>query len=121
MAGVTGIGLLSTVVVTPAVIGLEITSFVFSVFSVTSKFLSRKFLLKAKKHNEIKNLAESKLNSVIEHISNTINDNYISEKDFSLIISIVKKYEKMKEEIKIEKQSMPTEYLLDYFKEKLNR
>ena len=73
-------------------------------FSITSGFV-KKFLKtirnKKKKHNKIVVLARSKLNSIESKISKTLMDNEISQEDFETIINEEKKYQELKESIRI--------------------
>ena len=56
---------------------------------------------KKKKHNKIVVLARSKLNSIESKISKTLMDNEISQEDFETIINEEKKYQELKESIRI--------------------
>ena len=73
-------------------------------FSITSGFV-KKFLKtignKKKKHNKIVMLARSKLNSIESKISKALMDNEISHEDFEAIINEEKKYQELKESIRI--------------------
>ena len=53
-----------------------------------------------RKHNQIQILAESKLNTILDHISVALRDDIISDCEFTLILSELDKYTKMKEEIR---------------------
>ena len=55
---------------------------------------------KAEKHEKIKILAESKLNTIHNHISKALLDNSISNEEFSLILSEIEKYKSLKEKIR---------------------
>ena len=55
---------------------------------------------KSKKHDEIRVLAESKLNSSADRISIALNDDKISDEEFHLVLSEIDKYNQMKEEIR---------------------
>ena len=55
---------------------------------------------KARKHDLIRGLAESKLNTIADRISVALNDNKITEEEFRLILSEVDKYNQMKAEIR---------------------
>ena len=72
-------------------------------FSVTKGFV--KTFLKAtrnkKKHNKIVMLARSKLNSIESKISKALMDNEISHEDFETIINEEKKYQELKESIRM--------------------
>ena len=63
------------------------------------KTLGRKLQAKAKKHNQFRVLADSKLNTNSDHISAALADGKISDEEFRLILSEVDKYNQMKEEI----------------------
>ena len=80
--------------------GLEIGAFVCGVLGVTGKFVGRRLSLKAKKHDEIRVLAESKLNTIRDHVSSALIDGRISDEQFRLIIDEVCKYDRMKAEIR---------------------
>ena len=55
---------------------------------------------KAKKHNEIRVLAESKLNTIGSHVSKAIEDGCISQEELVLINEERPKYSEMKENIR---------------------
>ena len=100
--GASGIGLLSTVIAAPVVVGLEAAAGMSDggLAAVISKFVARHLRAKAKKHNEIRVLAESKLNTISDHISKAMQDDSISAEEFSLILSEEKKYDQEKERIR---------------------
>ena len=50
---------------------------------IVGKYISRQLLVKAKKHDEIRVLALSKLNSITDVISNALRDGRISPKSSS--------------------------------------
>ena len=58
------------------------------------------FKPKARKHNLILGLAESKLNTIADRISFALNDDKITEEEFRLILFEVDKYNQMKAEIR---------------------
>ena len=104
--GASGIGLLSTVIAAPVVVGLEAAAGVCGLAAVISKFVGRHLRAKAKKHNEIRVLAESKLNTISDHISKAMQDDSISTEEFSLILSEEKKYDQEKERIRQKKKEV---------------
>ena len=55
---------------------------------------------KATKHDEIRMLALSKLNTVHSHISKALDDCLISDEEYKLIRDEVEKYRTMKDEIR---------------------
>ena len=73
-------------------------------FSITGGFVKR-FLKtirnKKKKHNKIVMLARSKLNSIESKISEALINNEISHEDFMTILNEEKKYQELKESIRM--------------------
>ena len=55
---------------------------------------------KSQKHDLIRGLAESKLNTIADRISVALNDDKITEEEFRLILSEVDKFYQMKNEIR---------------------
>ena len=64
------------------------------------KFIGRRLAVKAKKHDGIRVLAESKLNTIADHVSRALMDGQISDQEFRLITDEVEKYSKLKSEIR---------------------
>ena len=91
-----GIGILSH----PFVLSLEIVALACGVLGIMGGFVSRHLAVKAKKHNEIRVLAESKLNTITDHVSSALVDGKISDEEFRLIMDEVDKYNQMKSDIK---------------------
>ena len=54
----------------------------------------------AKKHDKIKTLAESKLDTISSIVSKAVEDSHISHQEYQLILKEVEHYRKMKEEIR---------------------
>ena len=98
--GIGGVGLLSTVVAAPAALGLKIAALCWGLASVLCKFGGLRLQTKAKKHDEILVLAESKLNTISDHISKALEDHAISDDEFRLIVSEAGKYQDMKTQIR---------------------
>ena len=65
-----------------------------------SEQVNKKPSLKAEKHEQIKILADAKLNTVSNHISKVPIDNHISNEHISLISSELDKFIRIKQEIK---------------------
>ena len=103
--GVAGVGLLSTVIAAPVVVALEAGSLACGLAGIAGKYVSRRLLVKAKKHDEIRVLALSKLNSITDVISNALRDGHISPEEFKLVLDEVKKYEQMKADIQKKSRS----------------
>jgi hypothetical protein len=100
VVGAAGVGLLSTIVAAPVVIGMEAVTLVAGVLSIIGKQVSRKLSLNAEKHEKIRLLAEAKLSTINDHISKALQDNRISDEEHSLILSELNKFRQMKEEIR---------------------
>ena len=56
-----GIGLLSTIIAVPVAIGIQAGVIVCGLLGVGRKFIGQRLQAKAKKHDQIRGLAESKL------------------------------------------------------------
>ncbi|GFR88942.1 hypothetical protein ElyMa_002530500 [Elysia marginata] len=94
-----GCGLLTTVVDTPIIIGLECVALGCGALSLASSFISRKLSVKAKKHDEIRVLADCKLNSIAGLVSAALVDGQISDEEFLTVIDEANKYAQMKAEV----------------------
>ena len=97
--GAAGVGLLSTIIAAPVVAALEVAALTCGLASIAGKYVSRRLLVKAKKHDEIRVLALSKLNSIKDAISNALRDGHISPEEFKLVLDEVEKYGQMKGDI----------------------
>ena len=95
-----GVGLLSTIIATPVAIGLQAGAIVCELLGAGGKLVGRRPQSKARKHDLIRGLAESKLNTIADRISVTLNDDKITEEEFCLILSEVDKNNQMKAEIR---------------------
>jgi len=98
--GVSGVGLLSTIIAAPIVLGLEIAALSCGALGLAGKFVSRKLSVKAKKHDEIRVLASSKLNTITDHVSQVLTDGRVTDVEFRLILEEVTKYDELKKEIR---------------------
>ena len=85
--GATGVGLLSTIIAAPVVVALEAAALGCGLAGVGGKIISRKLIRKAKKHDDIRVLAISKLNSISDLVSKAIQDQQISSEEYSLILA----------------------------------
>ena len=86
-----GIGLLSTIIAAPVAIGIQAGAVVCGLLGAGGKLIGRKLQAKAKKHNQIPVLADSKLNTISDHVSAALADDKISDEEFRLILSEVDK------------------------------
>ena len=69
---ITGVGLLSTIVAAPAVIGIEAISIVMGLLRVVGNHAIENMSLKIEKHEKIAMLAASSLNTISSIISKSI-------------------------------------------------
>ena len=111
--GIGGVGLLTTVIAAPVVLGLEIAALGCGLLGVAGKFIGRRLSVKAKKHDEVRVLAESKLNTIADHVSRALTDGQISDEDIRLIIDEAQKYTQMKAEIRTGAQKAHAAVTLD--------
>ena len=111
--GIGGVGLLTTVIAAPVVLGLEIAALGCGLLGVAGKFIGRRLSVKAKKHDEVRVPAESKLNTIADHVSRALTDGQISDEEFHLIIDEVNKYTLMKAEIRAGAQKAHAAVTLD--------
>jgi hypothetical protein len=98
--GVSGIGILSTIIAAPVAIAMEGAALGVGLLGIISGFFSKKLAMKAEKHEKIKTLADAKLNTISDHISRALMDDNISDEEYSLILSEIEKFNGMKEEIR---------------------
>ena len=111
--GIGGVGLLSTIIAAPVVLGLEIAALACGALGVAGRFVGRRLAVKARKHDEIRVLAESKLNTITDHVSAALMDGRISDEEFRLIVDEVSKYNQMKAEIRAGARKAHTAVALD--------
>ena len=62
--------------------------------------MNKKLILKAEKHEKIKVLADSKLNTINDYISKALIDGDISDKEYELILNELEKFQVMLEQIR---------------------
>ena len=98
--GAAGVGLLSTIVAAPYVIMIEATALGTGLLSIVGKQINKRMIRKAEKHERIKTIAEAKLNTINDLISKALNDNHVSQEEFTLISEELTKYRQMKEEVR---------------------
>ena len=99
-AGAGGIGLLSTVVAEPTVIVIEGVALFTGLLSIIGKYSVKKSTSKAEKHERIKTIASTKLDTITSHISKALSDNKVTDEEFRLILEELEKYKVMKEEVR---------------------
>ena len=109
--GVTTGVLAGTGILLPFAIPFGITSACAASLGITCKFINRKLKRKFSKYSNIRQLAMSKLNSVLGIISKAIEDNKISDEEFKLVRDEMEKYNELKAQIqtKVSKNQNVTE------------
>jgi hypothetical protein len=99
--GMAGVALLTTVITAPVVIAMEAVALRTGATSIVFNLVCDKVLsIKARKHIRLMMLAESKMNTISDHISKALKDNHVSDDEFSLIMSQLTKFNQMKDEIR---------------------
>ena len=68
--------------------------------SVGFGYASKRLSHKVSKHEQTVSLAKAKVNTIHDLVSKSLKDNTISDQEFSLILSEVDKFEKLKQEIR---------------------
>ena len=81
----------------PVLLPLEIVAVVCGCMGVCVKAFKRKLMSKAQKHYEIKTIAESKLNSIKDSISEALSDGRISEQEFKTVLDELNKFNDLKD------------------------
>ena len=89
----TGIGM-------PISVVLASTGLLLGLGSVVSHKTQKIFNSKAKKHDKIKTLAESKLDTISGLVSKAVEDSHIDHQEYLLILKEIEHYRTMKEEIR---------------------
>ena len=92
--------LLSTGEGSPAALGLGAGGAVAGAFSLFGNIVARKTTIRAEKHLKIQTLASAKLDTISSHVSKALMDDFVSDKEFKLIMEELEKYKAMKEEIR---------------------
>ena len=97
---ITGVGLLSTIVAAPSVIGIEAISIVMGLLRVVGNRAIKNMSLKIEKHEKIAMLAVSSLSTMSSFISKALSDGSISDEEFSLILLEFKTFTRMKQDLR---------------------
>ena len=98
--GAVGIGFLTTTIAAPVVIACEGIALGAGLLSVIGGQVNKKLALKAEKHEKIKVLVDSKLNTINDYILKALTDGDISNEEFKLILSELEKFQVMLEQIR---------------------
>ena len=77
-----GVGLLSTIIAAPVDIGLQAGAIVCGLLGAGGKLVGRRLQAKARKHDLIRGLAKSKLNTIADRIPIALNDEKLPKGNF---------------------------------------
>ena len=97
---VASIVILTTGIGIPISVVLASTGLLLGIGSVVIHKTQKVFDSKTKKHDKIKTLAESKLDTISGIVSKAVEDSHISHQEYQLILKEVEHYRKMKEQIR---------------------
>lgn len=100
MTSMASVGLMSSVLGIPIAIGMQVVAIGTGVMNIVGRVVNKKFVAKANKHERIKDLAETQLNTIMAHVSQAWNDGKIDDEEFQLIVTEFMKYNELKEEIR---------------------
>ena len=103
--GKTGVGLLSTIVAAPAVMGIEGVSILMELLRVVGNHAIKKMSLKIEKHEKIAMLAVSSLNTISGLMSKSLTDGTISDEEYSVILLEFETFTRMKEDLRIKSKT----------------
>ena len=98
--GVAGVSLLSTIIAAPIVIGMEVAALGTGLLGIVGGQLNKRLMRKAEKHEKIKTVADTKLNTISDLVSKALSDDAISDEEYTLILAELGKYRQMKEEVR---------------------
>ena len=105
MIGITRVGLFSTLVAAPAVIGMEAASIVMGLLRVVGNYGDTKLSLKIEKHEGMAVLAVSSLNTISSLISKALSDDSMSDEAYSLILLEFETFTRIKEDLTIKSRT----------------
>ena len=88
-----GVGLLSKIITASVAIGNQAAAIACGLLGAGENFIRRRLQAKAKKHDQIRVLAELKLDSIADRISAALTNDKMSDEEFRLILSGVDKYD----------------------------
>ena len=97
--GAGGVALLTTIIATLIVVAIERVSLFTGLISVIGKYGVQKTTCQAEKHEKIRMITSTKLNTIASHISKALSDSKVTDEEFQLILEELEKYKVMKEEV----------------------
>ena len=99
--GATSLGAILTAIGTPVAIAMDIGAVTAGILSIASSRIGKYVRTKISKHEQIRTLAEAKLSTISDHISKAIEDDVISEGEYTLILTEYSKYNAAKDAIRL--------------------
>ena len=87
-------------IVIPIIMPLTISAAVCGGLGMCVKLIRRKLTIKTQKHSNIKTIAESKINSIKDIVSKSLQDGDISDIEFKMVLNEMENYSTLKQEIK---------------------
>ena len=90
---------MSTIAAAPVAIACEGVAIGAGFLSIIGGQVNKKLALKAEKHEKVKVLAESKLNTISSYISKALIDDIVSDSEYEL--SELQKFKEMMKEIRV--------------------
>ena len=100
-----GVGLLVTIFAAPIAIPLQTVGIFTGILGAIGKFAETKLTAKAQKHDQIRVLAQSKLDTVAVKVAKALEDQAISDEEFKSIIEELSRYRELKESLRTEARS----------------
>ena len=101
--------LASVGITVPIMLPLEIAAVVCGGLGMCVKLIRRKLMTKTQKHCNVQTIAESKLNSIKDIVSKSLQDGEISGDEFKMVLNEMEKYSELKQEIKTTKNTEITD------------
>lgn len=98
--GTSGALAFASIIGIPVSAGLAVGGAAMSGLGVLARTITRRLEKKAKKHDEIRVLAEASLKTVVNKVSKALTDGDITQQEFSYILEAVENYKSLKGEIR---------------------
>ena len=101
----TSLGTMLTVVGTPVAIAMDVGAVTAGILSIASNRIGKYLRTKMNKHEKIRSLTENKLTTISRYISEAMEDEIISDEEYSTIRSEYQDYNAKKDEIRQKSQA----------------
>ena len=115
--GAIGIGFLSTIIAALVVIACEGIALGAGFLSVIGGQVNKKLILKAEKHEKIKVLADSKLNTINDYIPKALIGGDINDKEYELILEFQLMFEQIRTKVRGQIDEQTKESLINQGRE----